>query len=287
MSRIPLASILLLAVAGCGREYRDETPTQAPPPATPPGPAATLPTGAVVGRVTWAGEIPTVPPINGLVRDRDGSKWANVPNHFAPRIDPTSKAIAGAVVWLSGIEPAKSKPWPYPPLTVEVREFRLRAVQGEQANHVGFVRVGDDVELKSVDVEFQMIRARGAAFFTVPFSTANAVARRKIDRTGHVEFTSGAGYFWSAADVFACEHPYFAVTDSEGKVRFDHVPPGEYEAVGWLRNWAMTGTDRDPETGRTMRLIFADPFTVRGRVTVPNGGTAAVELWFSNPAQTK
>ena len=125
MTRTLFTTILSVAVLGCGREYRDDTPT--PPPATAyraPAPAP-LPTATVSGRVTWRGDIPTVPAINGLVRTRDGSKWGDVPNHFAPQIDANSRAVAGAVVWLTGIDPAKAKPWPYPPLTVEVRDFAV------------------------------------------------------------------------------------------------------------------------------------------------------------------
>lgn len=264
---------------GCGRTYRDDTPTELPPAAYPPT-AATLPTGGVTGRVTWAGEIPVVPPINGLVRNRDGSKWENVPNHLAPKIDPNTNAVAGAVVWLADVDGSKSKPWPYPPLTVEVRNFRIRAKQGDTAGRIGFARVGDEVTLTSADGEYHSLRARGAEFFTLALPTPDVPLKRKMARAGHVEFTSGAGYFWSAADVFACSHPYFAATDAEGRFRFDHVPPGEYEAVAWLRNWRVLGADRDPETGRTMRLTFAEPFTARARVTVADGRMAEVAIPF-------
>ncbi len=232
----------------------------------------------MAGTVTWAGEIPTVPLVNGLVRNGTGSKWGDVPNHFAPRIDANSRGVAGAVVWLTGIDPAKAKPWPYPPLTVEARDFHIRAIQGEKPNPVGFVRVGDEVTLTSADAEYHMIRARGATTFTLAFPKPNVPARRTLDRAGHVEFTSGTGYFWSAADVFVCEHPYFAVTDAAGKFRFDHVPPGEYEVVTWLRNWRLLSADRDPETGRTMRLTFAEPLTARVRVTATDGTMAEVEV---------
>lgn len=221
-----------------------------------------------------------VPPINGLVRNRDSSRWANVPNHFAPKVAPTTKAVAGAVVWLSGVDGAKAKPWPYPPLTVEVRDFRIQAKQGDTVGRIGFTRVGDEVTLTSTDDEYHAIRARGAEFFTLALPTPDTPLKRKLDRPGHVEFTSGAGYFWSAADVFVCEHPYFAVTDAEGKFRFDYVPPGEYEAVAWLRNWRVTTADRDPETGRTMRLTFAEPFTVRARAVVADGRIAEVAIRF-------
>ncbi len=285
MTRTLFTAILSLVAVGCGREYRDDTPTPPPPTAYRAPAPAPLPTATVSGRVTWPGDIPTVPAINGLVRTRDGSKWGNVPNHFAPKIDANSRAVAGAVVWLTGIDPANAKPWPYPPLTVEVRDFAVTAKQGETTTRVGFVRVGDAVTLSSADAEYQMIRARGATTFTLAFPTPSRPAKRKLDRAGHVEFTSGTGYFWSTADVFACEHPYFAVADAAGRFRFDHVPPGDYEAVAWLRNWRVAGADRDPETGRTMRLTFDEPFTTRVKVAAKDGTMAEVELAF--PAEPR
>jgi len=278
VTRFPFAVILFLAALGCGREYQDNTPTPPPAMVYVAPTVTTLPTATITGTVTWAGEPPTVPPINGLIRSGDGSKWGDKPNHFAAKIDPKSRGIAGAVVWLTGVDPAQAKPWPYPPLTVEARDYRIRVKQGETTNPVGFVRVGDAVTLTSADADYHMIRARGAATFTLAFPKPNVPARRKLDHVGHVEFTSGTGYFWSAADVFACDHPYFAVTDDAGTFRFDHVPPGEYEVVAWLRNWRLLSADRDPETGRTMRLTFAPPFTARANVTVET--TAVVDLAF-------
>lgn len=279
MIRTLFPAIVATALLGCGRDFRDETPAQ-PATSAYPLPAATLATGVVTGRVTWTGAVPSVPPINGLVRNREGSRWDNVPNHLAPKIDPTTKTVADAVVWLSGVDGTKAKAWPYPPLTVEVRDFRIQAKQGTTTGRIGFTRVGDEVTLTSADTEFQSLRARGAEFFTVALPMPAVPLKRRLDRPGHVEFTSGAGYFWSAADVFVCEHPYVAATDAVGQFRFDHVPPGEYEAVAWLRNWTVLGADRDPETGRTMRLTFAEPFTVRATVGVADRKMSDVTLSF-------
>jgi len=278
VTRFPFTLILFAAALGCGREYQDNTPTPPPAMVYVAPTVTTLPTATITGTVTWAGEPPTVPPINGLIRNRDGSKWGDVPNHFAPKIDPKSRGIAGAVVWLTGVDPAKAKPWPYPPLTVEARDYRIRVLQGDKTNPVGFVRVGDALTITSADSDYHMIRARGAATFTLAFLKPSAPTRRKLDHIGQVEFTSGAGYFWSAADVFVCDHPYFAATDDAGKFRFDHVPPGEYEAVAWLRNWRLLSADRDPETGRTMRLTFAEPLTMRSKVTATEGTTTELKL---------
>lgn len=59
------------------------------------------------------------------------------------------------------------------------------------------------------------------------------------------------------AYILVFSHPFYAVTDAEGRYHIDNVPPGTYGVVAWNE-----GTSTDPKP-----------------VTVPDGGTA--ELDFS------
>jgi Carboxypeptidase regulatory-like domain len=36
---------------------------------------------------------------------------------------------------------------------------------------------------------------------------------------------------WMRAWVYVVRHPWFAVTDAEGRFRIDHVPPGKYQLL--------------------------------------------------------
>ena len=58
------------------------------------------------------------------------------------------------------------------------------------------------------------------------------------------------------AFILVFSHPYFAITDTDGRYRIDNVPPGTYNIVAWNEG------------------IASEP----SPVTVPDGGTAELEL---------
>lgn len=286
---LPLAFVLL----GC-RNYTDNTLQPASPTAHyPQGVANPLPTGTVRGRVVWTGERPVVPPINGLIDTEGGAKWGDAPNPFAPRI--TDNGMADVMVWLTPVNSTQVKPWPYSPLVIEHAGGGLRAEQATTSKRVGFTRVDDEVELvprsgwlpfvaltgglgHTPENRFHLLRARGAAYFTLTFPELDKSRKRKLDTPGVVEFTSATGDFWNAVDVMVCEHPYYTATDSTGRFELANVPPGEYELTARVRNWIITGRERDPETGKIVRLGFADPVRLTKRVQVPADETVHFEV---------
>jgi plastocyanin len=58
------------------------------------------------------------------------------------------------------------------------------------------------------------------------------------------------------AFILVFSHPFFAVTDQEGRYRIDNVPPGSYSLVAWNE-----GTSSDPKTA-----------------ALPDGGTAELDF---------
>ena len=265
--------ILFLLAVGCTRPLQDLTPTLPPKPTAPPtADSASVPTGSIAGRVVWAGDTPDPQPISGLISTGDGPpRWGQMPNHLAPKLDPKSKGLANAVVHLKACDPNLAKPWPHESLRIEQRDRAISVKQGNRTGRIGFVRIGEPFEMVSLDDDYQMLRARGAGFFTLPFPEANKPLTRTIDTAGRTEFTSAAGYFWSSADVFSCEHPYYTITDDAGRFALDGVPPGAYTLVAWHRNWKLEHFERDPETGKIMRLLFAEPFRTEREVKVADG----------------
>jgi plastocyanin len=58
------------------------------------------------------------------------------------------------------------------------------------------------------------------------------------------------------AFILVFDHPFFAVTDAEGRYHIDNVPPGSYNVIAWNE-----GLSSDPS-----------------RVTVPDGGAATLDF---------
>jgi hypothetical protein len=267
---LPLA---LAAPFGCGH------PAAAPPVASPPPRPETgsrfdpATAGTIRGQVLWHGDVPNPSPLAAPLPDGRGNyRPAELPNPFAPAVDGKTRGLAWAVVYLKGIDPERGRPWDLPPVRVEMRDYRIHIRQGDdEARPVGFVRRGDEIEMASADPVHHTLRARGAAYFSLPFPDPGQPLRRRLDTPGLVELTSGAGYYWAAADLFADDHPYYAATDREGRFTLPGVPPGSYELVCRVRNWHTTGKDRDPETGLIARMRWADPAEKRGPVSVETG----------------
>jgi hypothetical protein len=240
--------------------------------------ANAAPAAALSGRVRWQGPLPMAEPIGGLIPVAGGSKWVFRPNPFVPQIRPENQGLRDVVVSLRGSDPRQARLWERPPIRIEILNDSIVSVQGDQRTSFGFARVGSELEMVSLSDGYQAIRGRGAAFFTLPMPHPNRPKQWKLNRPGRLELTSGIGQFWAAADVFLCEHPYYTLTDEQGQFQFDRVPEGSFEVVAWLRPWRIVGKDRDPETGRTVRIHRAPEPEAIQRIELKAHQTATVEL---------
>lgn len=228
--------------------------------------------GGIRGQMTWNGRTPTIPKIQAVIRSN--LQGLTIDNPHTPRIDEKTQGMAGVVVFLRGVDPQRSRPWDLPPVRVEIAQNQLRIHSDDDSpggvpRAVGFTRVGDTVTLNVRDPGIQMVRARGAAFFTLPFPVPDQPLARRFDQPGRVELTNGAGYYWQSADLFICEHPYYAITNTDGVFHLPQVPPGEYELVAWVRDWHLADVDRDPETGLILRQHYQPPVEKSERIVVP------------------
>jgi hypothetical protein len=274
-----MALVLAAAAAGC------EEATPAPPPAGPPadnGSAFDPATAGVIrGCVTWDGAVPDVPPYLAPVSplsEQAGGKPRSWPNPNAPVVDPATRGVAGAVVFLQGVDPRRARPWHHPLLTVEQRDFRIHVLQGDSDRRSGFVRRGTAVTFSSIQPVLDSLQARGAAFFCLAFPIDAQPCTRMVERCGVVELSSGAGHFWMRAHLFVDDHPYFTHTDSAGRFVLEQVPPGDCEVVCWHPDWHEAGRELDADTGLITRLTFRPPATVKQAVALEAGGKAEVKL---------
>jgi hypothetical protein len=258
---------LLLGTAilsGC----EDITPPEETPSETPretgrdfdPATAATI-----QGQVTWMGAIPSVAPYHAPVSpggEHAGASRRDWPNPHAPKIDPHTKAVAGAIVFLRGIDPRRGRPWDHPPVRVELRDYQIHVCQGDSDGALGFVRRGDAITMVSRQDIYHSLQVRDAAFFTRAFPDTDQPCQQRLDRLGIVELMSGCGYFWMRGQLFVADHPYYTRTDDAGRFTLRQVPPGQYELVGWLPDWHEAGHELDAETALICRLSYRPPIEV-------------------------
>src|SRR5579859_80617 len=162
-------AILLAVLAGCDSPVA-KSPVAAPPRAAIGSQFDPFGVGSISGRVSWDGPIPTLPPVSAVVFLPTGVEHRNYPHPNAPDIDPKSRGVRGAVVYLDGVDASRSRPWDLAPVRVEIHDDRIAVVQGDaEPGSVGFVRRGDEIEMVSSDSAVHVLSARGAAFFGLAF----------------------------------------------------------------------------------------------------------------------
>jgi len=273
--------LLALACAGCGGA--PPAAARAPEPATAADPPSTFDvdnTGTVTGLIAWTGPIPTVPPAR-MSRPRAngaGFETTPVPLGNAPQIDPFTRGMSGAVVYLRGINATQARPWDHLPVEVAFEGDQLVVKQGDRTGRTGFVKRGAPVSCVSRDPRYHSLRARGAAFFALAFPAIDTPRARTFDTCGRVELSDAAGFHWQAADLFVCDHPYYAVTDAAGRYRFTHVPVGQYELVAWHPNWEVKRTELNPESTLPWRLVYGPPLEHARPVTVERQRTSLATI---------
>jgi hypothetical protein len=272
--------LLFLVGLGCQRADSDVSPAvQKIEPA--PSFFNTETAGAIHGTITWVGEVPRPPEfeIRAVVTGAIVPKPRLIrPNPNAPVLDPQTKAVAGAVVFLRGVDPGQARPWDHAPVAIEHADRRLYLLQGEAKTNIGFVRLGDTITAVSREKQFNSLHASGAVFFTLPFPDADQPLARTLSKSGVVELSSAAGNYWMRAYLLVSEHPYLARTDAHGNFELPQVPPGHYRIVCWQPNWNIKSQDRDPESGVVTRVFFATPLEVEREVVVENGTRLQVDL---------
>jgi len=280
--------VFIIATAAIVWLMRTSGPPRSLYPIRPPDPVASdlgsafdpARSGSVSGHVRWDGPRPSVEPMRlGQVANPPGGQ-TELPNPNAPNISKDNR-LAGAVVWLVGGPPSRSRPWPSPPVTVDVAQLGLVVQQGPSQGRYGIVRRGTEVEFGTHEASLHSVRGRGASFFTQMLATPDQPVRRVLSDSGIVELSSGSGYFWLRGYLVVSDHPHVVVTGSNGSFRFDQVPDGEYDIVCWEANWQIDRLERDPELLGPVRLYFRPPLQSRQRVVVKAGGDQVVDFAIS------
>lgn len=228
--------------------------------------------------VTWVGDMPIVKPVAFAKLGATGLQTVELPNPNRPVIDAASRGVGSAVVYLTGIDVSRAKPWSASDMSVELDDERISFGNGAR---YGFVPVGGTVAFTSTRKTISGIRARGAAYFTQMFPNDSSTVSRTFSESGHVELTSASGQYWAIGDLFVMDHPYYATTNATGHFEFTDVPTGTYTLHCWHPNGNIARQERDPETGSVTRQRYADAVE-QAQAVVVNTKRSLVQVAFQN-----
>lgn len=180
--------------------------------------------GSLNGTITLSG----TPPADTQRVTKDSSVCGTTPD---PRVTVDKKGdLSSAVVW---IEDAKTgKPFP-----IEKRS-EMSSDNCALDPRVQAVVVGTTVNVFNDDKlvhELVFHRVGEADTLTkMPFyTTGQVVASERLAKKPGVVEVRCEQHPWTRGYVLVFDHPYFAVTDTDGSFSIDSLPPGSYKVMVW------------------------------------------------------
>lgn len=229
--------------------------------------------GTIKGTIIWKGPIPQIPPLT-VMADPD-TCGETVPSP-ALQVDPKSKGVRFALVYLEQIEKGKApadKYWLHMGQDSANKEPDTLLCQFKE--HVfPFVRT-QRVAMVNFDPILHnphFFNEKRASVFNVAMPSPNV----EVDHTLLREHGVGLPF---QCDVhvhmngytFGFDHPYFAVTDSQGSFEITGIPPGKYTLVTWHEGIHIAKMTQG-------RPTYDEPQIIRQDVEIKPGG--AVETRF-------
>jgi hypothetical protein len=233
--------------------------------------------GTIRGTVKWSGPPPhvlTLPVTKDVeVCDPESHKRIDLDRLI---IGPDG-GVANTVVYLKDISSGKAMELPEPRRLLDQKRCRYEP-------HILLVAENTDLRMKSSDATLHTVHMEGAATYNLPFPFPNQITSRSMHTPGLVDVKCNGGHVWMNAELMVVSHPYYSVTDQNGKFELTDVPPGNYEIVAWHEGWGVAKHESSFDVlteQRIERPVFTEPRTWEKKVAVAADGTAVANFSIS------
>jgi hypothetical protein len=232
--------------------------------------------GTIKGVASWKGEIPELPPFTDIIHPEVCGDTQPSP---ALQVNPKSLGVGWVLVYLERVEKGKA---PVQKYWLHMGEDKTNKVPNTVAcqfkEHIfPFVR-SQEVAM----VNYEAILHNPNFFNEGNVSVLNMVMPtryREIDHT--ILQYHGKGVMRFQCDIHAqmngywagFHHPYFAVTDADGKFQISGVPPGKYTLVAWHEGYKIVRMD-------VTRPAYDQPHVIRKELEIKPKETVDVHFEF-------
>ena len=221
--RLFTAFILAIIVAGCGGSSDEPAAaTFTPPPVDP----------ATVGSVTGVVLLDGTPPPSEVIRLDGDPKCVALAQGEERRTEyivmGQGNSLQNVFVYVKdGLAP-RLYPVPSQPVVLDQQQCRY-------VPRVLGLQVGQQLTIRNSDPLLHNVRSEGQ--INEPFDVGTPIQGMEVKRTFStrevmVPFKCNV-HAWMNAYVGVLEHPYFAVTDANGRFRIPELPPGTYTIEIW------------------------------------------------------
>jgi hypothetical protein len=190
--------------------------------------------GTITGVATWKGEVPHVPPIE---LQADTTVCGETVPSLALQVNPKNNGVRNVIVYLERVEKGKAP----------ADKYSLHTVSCQFKEHIfPFVR-SQVMAMVNSDPIFHnphFFNARNSSLMNIPMPGGSQEIDHKYLQTAgknekgvmrlQCDLHSSMNAYWAGFD-----HPYFAVTDADGKFEISGVPPGKYTLVAWHEGYKV------------------------------------------------
>jgi hypothetical protein len=236
--------------------------------------------GTVKGQAVWNGEIPKLPPLR-VFADMDlcGTEAAS----SALRIDKTTRGVQDVLVYLERVERGKA-PEPTYRLHMGKREGTRNAELAAQRCQFQeqvfpFVRTAEVsmINFESILHNPHFFTEKRASLFNIAMPTPDREIEIRLPRARGVGLRLQCDVHVHMNAWFAAfDHPYFAVTDEQGRFEIRDIPPGAYTLIAWHAGYNIVQFV-------SSRPVYDEPHVVRHSVKI--APKAVVEQRFEFPVR--
>lgn len=234
--------------------------------------------GTITGTVKWSGPRPK-PLLFPITKDVNVCDPDNAKTRDLERLEiGANGGVANTVVYLANIDHGKA--WDLPAARRSLNQKRCR-----YEPHIFLVPQGSALNMMSSDAVLHNIHMTGASSYNMAFVKTNQVSSETLSDPGLIDVQCNGGHAWMNAEVLVVRHPYYAVTDENGRFTLANVPPGQYQIVAWHEGWQIAGKESkiDVFTQSHMEhLHYSEPETWKKSVTVQPNNSAQVDFEISD-----
>ena len=225
--------------------------------------------GTITGVATWKGELPDIPSIE--VEADTTICGEEVPSQ-ALLVNSKNNGVAFVLVYLEGVEQGKAP----------ADKYWLRMVNCQFKEHIfPFVR-SQVMAMVNHDPFFHnphFFNTRNASLLNVPMPDSDVEIDHKFLRTPlknekgvmrlQCDVHNNMNAYWAGFN-----HPYFAVTNADGKFEISGVPPGKYTVVAWHEGYKVLIKEA------TGRPLYDRPHIRQQEIEVKPKETSTVSFEF-------
>lgn len=224
--------------------------------------------GTITGNILWVGERPDPIEIDvPLHREQCGEKQRSPTLAIGRR-----GGVANTVVWLEGITRGRPHIVPAEPVSISLHHCAFNP-------HVLAVPVGSTIAFRNAEPMLHNVHAmfvdragRTRTWFSEGLPELGSMYETRIEQPGIVKLVDDAGHPWMLGWMHAFVHPYFGVSDAEGRFQLTGIPPGQYVVRAWHEGFRVTG-----ET-ESRRPVYSAPIVLSRPVAVSSGHDTPVDF---------